>query len=273
MVDQPSPPEWEARLEWARQFAVEAGKLTLRHFQQAGLRVEEKADQSPVTAADREAEQRLRERIAERFPQDGVLGEEFGETQGNSGVRWILDPIDGTKSFICGVPLYGTMVGVEFEGRCHVGVVYLPGLDEGVFARTGEGTYWFGGNETPRRCSVSQTDRLDRASFVTSQVSTFETRGAAEGYRELERRAKVTRTWGDCYGYFLVAQGRVDLMVDPIFNVWDAAAIQPILQEAGGVLTNWRGEETIHGGEGVACNRRLLPEVLEILSRYSPAKA
>jgi histidinol-phosphatase len=268
MTDQPSPPEWESRLAWARQFAVEAGKLTLRYFQNPSLQVESKSDDSPVTVADRQAEEFLRDRIHERFPRDGVLGEEFGETPGESGVRWILDPIDGTKSFISGVPLYGTMVGIEFAQRCPIGVVYMPGLDEGVYAQSGEGAFWFRGSSPPTPCKISQTGLLTQASFVTSQASTFAARGAMPAYLEIERRARLTRTWGDCYGYLLVATGRVDLMIDPIFNVWDAAAIQPIISEAGGVLTDWGGIETIHGGEGVACNRKLLPQVLGVLSGF-----
>lgn len=264
-----SAADWDARLAWARQIAVEAGKLTLRYFQNEDLEVERKSDDSPVTRADREAEQLLRQRIRERFPNDGVLGEEFGETPGTNGLRWILDPIDGTKSFICGVPLYGTMVAVESEGRCPIGVVYIPGLDEGVFAQTGQGAFFFHGAIAPKQCFVSKTSTLTTAAFVTSQAGTFASRGAMPAYLELERRCRLTRTWGDCYGYLLVATGRVDLMIDPIFNVWDAAAIQPIISEAGGALTNWKGVETIHGGEGVACNRQLMPEVLGILSGFT----
>lgn len=269
MTESLSAADWDARLAWARQIAIEAGKLTLRYFQSSDLQVELKSDASPVTRADREAEQLLRRRITERFPEDGVLGEEFGETPGKNGVRWILDPIDGTKSFISGVPLYGTMVGVEFEGRCPIGVVYIPGLDEGVFAQTGQGAFHFQGAAKPQRCSVSKTALLTQAAFVTSQASTFAARGAMPAYLEIERRCRLTRTWGDCYGYLLVATGRVDLMIDPIFNVWDAAAIQPIISEAGGALTDWKGVETIHGGDGVACNRQLLPQVLEILSGFT----
>lgn len=269
MADLLSASDWDARLAWARQIAVEAGQHTLRYFQSSDLAVELKSDASPVTRADREAEELLRQRIAERFPDDGVLGEEFGETAGKNGVRWILDPIDGTKSFISGVPLYGTMVGVEFEGRCPIGVVYIPGLDEGVFAQTGKGAFHFCGNEEPKRCQVSNTALLTKAAFVTSQASTFASRGAMPAYLEIERRCRLTRTWGDCYGYLLVATGRVDLMIDPLFNVWDAAAIQPIISEAGGALTDWKGVETIHGGEGVACNRQLLNEVLGILGAFA----
>jgi histidinol-phosphatase len=172
MTDVLSLADWSARLAHARSIAVEAGKLTLRYFQAAGLQVELKSDASPVTQADREAEQLLRKRILEAFPDDGVLGEEFGESPGKNGVRWILDPIDGTKSFICGVPLYGTMVGVEFDGRCPIGVVYIPGLDEGVFAQTGQGAFHFRGAAEPQRCSVSKTALLSQAAFVTSQAST-----------------------------------------------------------------------------------------------------
>ncbi len=213
------------RLELAISAGKEAGRLTLRYFQQDNFEVERKTDASPVTIADRSAEQLLRERIATAFPHDGILGEEFGTTAGSSGFTWILDPIDGTKSFISGVPLYGTMVAVEHEGRALAGLVYLPGLDEGVYASAGQGTWHFHGNTEPRRCRVSQKTRLADGLFVTSQVDSFVKRGAAAAFEALQAAAYITRTWGDCYGYLLVATGRAELMVDPIMNVWDAAAV------------------------------------------------
>lgn len=259
-----------ARLEAAKTFAVEAGKSTLNHFQQK-VAVERKADDSPVTVADREAEQLLRRRIAENFPEDAIVGEEFDDVTGSSGYRWILDPIDGTKSFICGVPLYGTMVGVEFDKRSLAGVVYCPGLDEGIFAAKGQGAWHFQRGESPRPARVSSRKELSDAIFITSQVDTFARRDAAEAYRQLESAAYVTRTWGDCYGYLLVATGRVDVMVDPMMSVWDAAALQPILEEAGGTFTDWQGNPTIHGGEGVGTNGHLLQQVLEITRRFERA--
>lgn len=258
------------RLERAKQFAVEAGKSTLEYFQK-GVAVERKSDNSPVTVADREAEQLLRQRIAEQFPQDAIVGEEFDDVGGTSGFRWILDPIDGTKSFISGVPLYGTMIGIEQDGRSVVGVVYCPGLDEGIFACQGQGAWHFQNDQPPRRAQVSSCEKLADAVFVTSQVDTFAERDATEAYKQLESAAYVTRTWGDCYGYLLVATGRVDFMVDPLMSVWDAAALQPILEEAGGTFTDWKGNPTIHAGEGVGTNGHLLEQVLEVTRRFDRA--
>jgi histidinol phosphatase-like enzyme (inositol monophosphatase family) len=267
----PSPAlanEIAARLAIARTAGLEAGRLTLRYFQTANFQTEKKSDNSPVTIADRSAEQLLRERIAAAFPSDGILGEELGTTDGTSGFRWILDPIDGTKSFIHGVPLYGTLVAVEHEGRAVVGLVFMPGLDEGVFASVGQGAWHFRGNSAPQRASVSTRPRLADGLFVTSQVDTYAKRGAAAAFDALQQAAYITRTWGDCYGYLLVATGRAEAMVDPILNVWDAAAVQPIVEEAGGTFTDWQGTPTIHAGEAIATNGRVLAEVLAITRRY-----
>ncbi len=253
-----------ARLALARSAGVEAGRLTMQYFQTTNFQVERKSDDSPVTIADRSAEQLLRERIAASFPHDGILGEELGTTEGTSGFRWILDPIDGTKAFIHGVPLYGTMVAVEHEGRCPAGLVYMPGLDEGVYASAGQGTWHFRGAAAPQRVGVSSKSRLAEGLFVTSQVDTFARRGAQAALEALQAAAYITRTWGDCYGYLLVATGRAEVMVDPTLNVWDAAAVQPIIEEAGGTFTDWNGEPTIHAGEAIATNGKVLDEVLAI---------
>jgi histidinol-phosphatase len=239
-----------SRLELALELALDGGDVTLRYFQQDNYQL-------------------LRAGIAERFPLDGILGEEFGEQPGSSGFRWIVDPIDGTKSFIFGVPLYGTMVGVEYDGEAVVGVVNVPALGECVYAGKGQGCLYQrrGGEPVPAR--VSSNERLDQGLFVVSQVDSFEARGAGEAFRELQQKSFVTRTWGDCYGYLLVATGRADVMIDPIMNVWDAAAIQPIMQEAGGTFTDWQGRATIHAGEGIGTNGRVLKEVLAVTRRYS----
>jgi histidinol-phosphatase len=256
------------RLDLALSAAREAGRLTLEFFQRDDLQVERKQDRSPVTMADRQAEQLLRRRIAEQFPDDAILGEEYGEQSGTSGYRWILDPIDGTKSFICGVPLYGTMVGVEYEGRSVVGVVDIPALGECVYAGSGLGAWYCRGDSAPRPTRVSDCCSLDEAVFLTSQLDLFSERGAMEAFQELERRATITRTWGDCYGYVLVATGRADVMLDPVMNVWDAAALQPIIEEAGGAFTDWAGQPTIHSGETLACSRPLLEPLLAITRRF-----
>lgn len=252
-----------ARLELAIAAGKEAGQLTLRYFQQDNYAVEQKADLSPVTIADRSAEELLRSRISAAFPADGILGEEFGSSEGTSGYTWILDPIDGTKSFISGVPLYGTLVGIEFAGKSLAGFVYMPGLDEGIYASVGCGAWHFRGAASPQPARVSQRP-LSKGLFVTSQVDTYAKRNAADVFHRLEKAAYVTRTWGDCYGYLLVATGRAELMVDPILNVWDAAAVQPIVEEAGGTFTDWQGNPTIHAGEAVATNGLVLAEVLEV---------
>ena len=258
-----TPADLTSRLELAITAGRAAGLLTLNWFQ-SDYDVERKADQSPVTIADKSAEQLLRQRIADAFPFDAILGEEFGESAGTSGFRWILDPIDGTKSFISGVPLYGTMVAVEHSGEALVGVVFIPGLDEGIYAERGGGAWHFRGSETPRRVQVSSKSKLAEGLFLTSQVDNFAKRGAASAYEQLERAAYVTRTWGDCYGYLLVATGRAEAMVDPVMNLWDCAAVQPIVEEAGGTFTDWQGNRTIHAGEAIATNGAVLAEVLAI---------
>jgi histidinol-phosphatase len=257
------------RAEAAVAMALAAGEITLRYFRQGNFSVERKSDESPVTVADREAEQFLRSEITRQFPRDAIMGEEFGESPGDSGFRWILDPIDGTKSFIFGVPLYGTMVGVEYQGHGVVGVVNIPALGECVHASQGQGCWYLQTGKEPQVARVSATSRLENGLFVTSQVDTFTRRKAEEAYHRLEQAAFVSRTWGDCYGYLLVATGRAEVMVDPMLNVWDAAAVQPILEEAGGTFTDWRGNRTIHAGEAIGTNGRVLEEVLAITRPFS----
>ncbi|HEV3418520.1 MAG TPA: histidinol-phosphatase [Pirellulales bacterium] len=265
------PADLTARLQLGLSAAREAGKLTLEYFQRDGLAVEWKQDASPVTIADRRAEQLLRERIATEFPDDAILGEELAERPGNSGYRWILDPIDGTKSFIHGVPLYGTLVGMEFESRAVLGIIVIPALDECVHAVRGQGAWHARGSQPPRQVHVSSTKTLSESLFCTSEVASFGARGAAAVYDRLQAATRLSRTWGDCYGYLMVATGRAELMVDPIMNVWDAAAVQPIIEEAGGTFTDWRGRPTIHSGEGIATNGQILDEVLKITASAEPA--
>ncbi len=255
------------QLELAITAGREAGAITLEYYRQEDLEVERKADDSPVTAADRRAEEHLRRRIAEAFPIDGILGEEFPERPGTGGHRWILDPIDGTKSFVHGVPLYGTMIGVEYEGRSILGVVVLPALGEMIYASQGQGTWYVVGDLPPRPAKVSRRRRLAEGLFLTSEVANFDSIGRRDVYDSLQAAAWVTRTWGDCYGYMLVATGRAEAMVDPIMNIWDAAAILPIVEEAGGTFTDWQGRPTIHSGQGIATNGLLLDEVLAITRR------
>ena len=256
-----------ARLQLAIEAGIEAGQSTLKHFQK-GVVVERKFDNSPVTIADQNAEKLLRRRIADAFPEDAILGEEFGQQEGTSGFRWILDPIDGTKSFITGVPLYGTMIGVEVDGRAEIGLVYIPALNEGVYASRGGGAWQFGVKIEAAPARVCDTSSLCDGVFLTSEVASFAERNAAQAYEQLQNAAYISRTWGDCYGYLLIATGRAVAMVDPIMSVWDAAALQPIMEEAGGTFTDWQGNATIHAGEGIGTNGHVLNEVLDITRRF-----
>ena len=254
--------QYSPRLLAAVRFAVEAGQQTLSRFCKHDLQVEKKNDKSPVTEADKNAELLLRERIQHSFPHDAIVGEEFENIEGTSEYRWIVDPIDGTKSFICGVPLYATLVGVEWGDESRIGVIYIPALEELIFAEVGVGAGYVQGDgelATPR---VSSTTSLAESCFVTSQVSTFYEVNRGAGYLALDEKAYITRTWGDAYGYLLVATGRAEVMVDAIMNVWDAAAILPVMIESGGTFTDWNGNATIHGGEGIGTNGTVHEEVL-----------
>ena len=246
-------------LEFAVEVAWRAGRVTLAHFQ-TGIAAEAKADASPVTVADREAERLARELIEARFPQDGILGEEFGATRPDAARRWILDPIDGTRSFVRGVPLYGVMLALEEGGDAVLGVLHFPALGETVYAARGEGCWWDG-----RRARVSAVDRLEDAVVLTTDVENIEARGFGAGWERLRRRVSFVRTWGDCYGHALVATGRAEAMLDPILSPWDAAALRPIVEEAGGVYTDWTGNPTHLGESGVSTNAALSAEVRRLL--------
>ncbi len=252
------------RLELAKRIAVEAGEITLKYFQTDDFEVQRKGDGSPLTIADQESERHLRAEIAKQFPSDAIVGEEFGTTDGDSGFQWILDPIDGTKSFISGVPLYGTMVGVSVDERAIIGSCYFPGLDEGIFASRGGGAWAFKRGEKPTQANVSTKRDLSDCVLVTSEVETFNERGAGETYKRLVESVYFARTWGDVYGYLLVATGRVEIMIDPILNIWDAAAVQPIIEEAGGKFTDWSGKERIDAGEAIGSNGLVHPAILEL---------
>ena len=261
------------RLELAVQAARRAGRLTLDYFRSADLAVELKDDDSPVTVADRLAEQCLRKCIGEAFATDAILGEEFDDKQGSSGFRWILDPIDGTQSFVHGVPLYSTLVAVEHGGESVIGVIYLPALDECVYAAVGCGAWHTIGNSPAQPAKVSGRKNLSQATFLTSEVDGFSNIGRHDVYMRLQSAARVCRTWGDGYGYTLVATGRADLMADPVMAVWDAGPLLPIMQEAGGSFTDWEGNPTIHSGQGLATNGLLLDEALKLIKGDSSPTA
>jgi len=254
------------RLDFAVALAHEVGELILRHFRDPDLVVERKRDDSPVTAADREAEQLIRSRVSESWSGDGVLGEEFDETPGTSGFRWILDPLDGTKSFIHRVPLFGTLIGLEHEGAMVAGVCRMPVLDEVVYGGIGLGAWWQQGIDEPRLARVSAVDRLDEALFCTTTITGWKTTGRQAIFDRLCAASGLVRGWSDCYGHLLVATGRADVMVDPEMNTWDAAALLPILQEAGGHFETLDGRAVVDGGNGMSVNAGIRDAVLEVIA-------
>ncbi len=273
--------EWRAELEAAVEAAEAAGRLVMEWYGR-DPEVEAKADGSPVTVADREAERAIREMLLRRFPGDGVLGEEHGEAPGTAGRRWIIDPIDGTRSFVHGVPLFGVMVAFEVDGRPVVGVLHFPALGETVAAARGLGCQWNG-----RPARVSDVDALDRALVLTTgDARTLRSDPAHRADRvnpadpadpadlvaaraaAIERvgaAADTFRTWGDCYGYALVATGRAEAMLDPVLNIWDTAAVRPIIEEAGGVFTAWDGSLSHTAGHAVATNAALSATIRRML--------
>lgn len=246
-------------MEAALDVARHASLIALRYFKQ-DLIIEAKGDGSPVTLADRAAEQMAREWIHARFPADGVLGEEFGETPGTSGRRWLLDPIDGTKSFVRGVPLWGTCVAVCEGDDVLAGAAAYPAVEEFIAAAPGAGC-WHNGV----RCAVSQIQAVSDATVLVTDAHNFSSTSRRDGWEALSRAAAVSRGWGDCYGYLLVATGRAEVMVDPILNPWDAPPFLPIIEEAGGVFTGWNGQRSAFLGDAIATNRALADAARTIL--------
>jgi len=244
----------DALLAAVEEVAQLAGDIALGFFQ-SQIEVESKADGSPVTIADRGAERAARDWIEERFPVDGILGEELGMTRPGARRRWILDPIDGTKTFIRGVPLWGTLVGLCEGDQVLAGAAYFPAVGEMLAAAPGAGCWWNGA-----QCRVSSRATLSEATVLTTDERFANDAAQRAGWHRLAGRAAVSRSWGDCYGYLLVSTGRAEVMVDGILSPWDAAALMPIVEEAGGVFTDWNGTRTAFGGSAVATNQGVAAE-------------
>jgi histidinol phosphatase-like enzyme (inositol monophosphatase family) len=247
-----------AFLEFAVSAAWQAGRQTLAHYQ-TGVAVQRKLDRSLVTEADRNAEELLRQLISARFPDHSIVGEEFGADREGASHRWIIDPIDGTSTFVRGVPFYGVLIALEIDGEPVVGVSYFPALDEVVAAARGGGCYWNG-----RKAHVSRVTALADACIAYTDARGVRERLGAE-WEALQDASALQRGWGDCYGHCLVATGRADVMLDPRMNPWDCAALIPILQEAGGRFTDWKGRAVIDGGDAVSSNGLLHDQILERL--------
>ena len=238
-------------LPFAIEVATAAGELTQSYFRSADLEVISKADGSPVTEADQRAEQLIRDAIAAEFPNDSLMGEEYGEdaaTGTSSGRQWVIDPIDGTKSFTAGVPMYSNLLAVVDDGVPVLGILNLPAVSELLSAAVGQGAFC---NSEPIRVS-------DKASLKGAYVTTSSVRYWPEAYlQRVLDEGIILRTWGDAYGYAMVATGRAEAMIDPRVNVWDVAPIGVILSEAGGAFTDLDGNDQITGGSGIGTNGTL----------------
>lgn len=243
-------------LDFATTLAQEAGNVTLKYFGRI-VDFEAKEDGSPVTVADQEAERLIRGRIKSRYPSHAILGEEYGESNAGARIRWILDPIDATRSFMRGVPLYGVLIGIEVDEASAVGVAHFPPLGETVAAGRGLGCTL---NGNP--CRVSNVSRLEDAVVCTTDVERLLSRPEGEGWRRIQQRAAFSRTWGDCYGHALVATGRIEAQVDPVMAPWDAGPFLTIASEAGGKFSTFGGDPTVHGGSGISSNGILHEKVI-----------
>jgi histidinol-phosphatase len=243
----------EQELRAAIDAAKTAGELILDHYHR-GATPDWKDDHSPVTAADREAEVLIRDRLLSEFPSFGFLGEEFaGSERGDS--RWVVDPIDGTKSFVAGVPLFSTLIGLEREGEPVLGVAHFPALGETLWASVGGGAFLDG-----QSIHVSREAEPSNALVVCGSLDAFRKSGRLESFLAFERQVYALRTWGDAYGHCLVAKGRAEVMLDPAVHPWDVCAISPIVREAGGSFTGFSGQPQL-GSEAVSTNGLLLDTV------------
>ncbi len=237
----------------------EINQRLLFYYRQKHLGVETKQDQTPVTVADKETESSLRKAIRQRFPDHGIRGEEHDDEPGESDYSWIIDPIDGTKAFISGCPLFGTLIALLHKGVPVCGSISLPVLNEWIY---GNGTESWSGQE---RIHVSRTEDIQKATVMTSDPRLAQEHQPNRRFEELWQKSPIARTWGDCFGYFLVATGKADIMLDPILSPWDLLPLIPVLRGAGAVITDWQGQPAESGNSAVACNPQLHRQVLPYL--------
>ncbi len=238
-----------------------SGKIVTNYFRAAhALQSERKADDSPVTQADREAEQVMREMIMERYPEHGIIAEEFGNHQEDAEYVWVLDPIDGTISFAAGCPLFGTLVGLMHAGRPQLGAIYQPVLRQLCLGDCNKTTL----NGEPVR--VSRVRSLSEATLCTTDLTTIGNYQDVDGFNSLSRACRTVRGWGDCYGYLLLACGGIDIMLDPVVNPWDVLPLIPVITGAGGSITSWTGDDPVSASSCLACNPALYPEVCKLLN-------
>lgn len=242
----PAPLDLEPYRAFLLELAQSSGEFIRPYFAAAGLTVETKADETPVTAADRGAEALMRQMIQQRFPDHGVIGEEYGEDRPDAEFVWVLDPIDGTKAFASGCPLFGTLIALQHQGRPVLGAIHQPVLGQLL---VGDGaTATMNGRPVRTRSCPS----VEAATLLCTDLLSVPQYQHGPAFEALARRARLVRTWGDCYGYLLVASGWADIMCDPVMNPWDIAALVPVVRGAGGVITDWQGREPVGAASTVA---------------------
>ncbi len=249
-------------LQLATELAEQAGRLTLDYYSSTSLQVFTKRDATPVTEADRKAEELIRKGIISHYPEDGLLGEEFEERQSVNNRRWIIDPIDGTKAFIHKVPLYGVMIALEVDAFLQLGVVYFPALGELYYAERGKGAFL---NGSP--ISVSSITDISQSTVLYTEREYLLDPPTEHPVDALRSKAGLVRGWGDCYGHMLVASGRAEVSVDKIMNPWDCAALIPIVLEAGGCCFDYRGLTTISGEGLVSANKAIGTGLLKAIEK------
>jgi histidinol phosphatase-like enzyme (inositol monophosphatase family) len=242
------------------ELAAQSGDFIRPFFAQPGLAVEYKEDASPVTQADRGAEELMRAMIARKFPAHGIKGEEFGDVNAGAEFTWVLDPIDGTKAFASACPLFGTLIALLHRGQPVLGAIHQPVLRQLVIG-DGRATTCNGRPVRLRPCA-----RLEAATLLTSDPLNPAKYQNGAAFAAVAGRAKLVRTWGDCYGYLLLATGWVDAMTDPIMNPWDIQALVPVIRGAGGVITDWQGKDPVKADSIVAAGPELHPQLIAALN-------
>lgn len=246
-------------LDFSHRLADISGKVIRQYFR-ARISVESKNDLSPVTIADKKSEELMREEILKHFPDHGIIGEEFGNHNTDAEYVWVLDPIDGTKSFICGAFSFGTLIGLLKNGKPVLGVINQPVLNEFMIGYNSE-TRLNGEKVSLRFC-----DDIDKAVLITCDHFNIGKFQNQQKFDALAKRVKLYRHWGDCYGYLLLAAGFVDIVIDPIMSVWDSMALIPIIIGAGGIITDYHGKDAVKGNSIVAASSKIHPEVIKALN-------
>jgi len=248
--------------KFIKHLAVISQKEILKYFR-ADFNVGTKSDNSPVTIADKNAEELIRKEIKKDFPSHGIIGEEFGEINPNAEYKWIIDPIDGTKSFICGTVMFGTQIGLLKNNKPILGAINFPALDH----------FLIGDNYTTelnnKKVQVRKCNSISEAVLLTGDYFNIENYQNISAFNNLIKKVKLFRGWGDCYGYYLLASGFADIMIDPIMSPWDSLPLIPIIKGAGGIITDYQGDNPIIGDSIVASNPQIHSEVIRLLNNIN----